>query len=127
MSSPTPEQDNIERIKFHNLSMVKLTRGIAGDATELIGNTPLVRLNRINEGAVAEIVAKVEAFNPVHSVKDRIGAAMIVDAEDSGVLKAGSVIVEPTSAVGSVRAVPSAPGVPLGRLSGENALTRDRN
>ncbi len=70
---------------------------IASNVTELIGNTPLVRLNRIAAGAKAEIVAKLEFFNPAHSVKDRIGAAMIEAAERDGRLKAGMTIVEPTS------------------------------
>ena len=86
-----------EKVKFKTLELVKLTRGIARDSTELIGNTPLVRLNRITEGAHAEVVAKLESFNPIHSVKDRIGAAMIVAGEQLGVIKKGTVLVEPTS------------------------------
>ena len=62
-----------------------------------VGNTPLVRLNRVTEGAKAAVYAKLEARNPAYSVKDRIGVAMIQDAEERGVLKPGSVIVEPTS------------------------------
>jgi cysteine synthase A len=63
----------------------------------LIGNTPLVRLNRTAEDAKAEIVLKLEYFNPAHSVKDRIGFSMIDAAEKSGALKPGQTIVEPTS------------------------------
>jgi cysteine synthase A len=70
---------------------------IASNVTELIGNTPLVRLNRVTEGLTSEIVAKLEFYNPAHSVKDRIGYAMIDAAERSGILSAGRVIVEPTS------------------------------
>jgi cysteine synthase A len=70
---------------------------IANNVTELIGNTPLVRLNRIAEGAVGEVVVKLESFNPAHSVKDRIGVAMIDAAEKAGKLKPGVTIVEPTS------------------------------
>ncbi|MEI8011366.1 MAG: cysteine synthase A [Candidatus Omnitrophota bacterium] len=67
------------------------------DITKTIGRTPLVRLNRITENAGAEVYAKVESFNPLSSVKDRIGLAMIEDAEKRGVLKKDSVIIEPTS------------------------------
>jgi len=70
---------------------------IASDITELIGNTPLVRLNRLASGTRAELVAKLEFFNPAHSVKDRIGFAMIAAAEKNGDLGPGRTIVEPTS------------------------------
>jgi cysteine synthase A len=70
---------------------------IANDVTELVGNTPLVRLNQVTAGLGAEIVAKLEFYNPAHSVKDRIGLAMIEAAERAGDLRPGRVIVEPTS------------------------------
>ena len=70
---------------------------IASDVTELVGNTPLVRLNRIAEGASAELVAKLEFYNPAHSVKDRIGVSMIDAAEKAGMIKADTIILEPTS------------------------------
>jgi len=69
---------------------------IAGNILETIGNTPLVRINKMNRGQ-AEVLAKVESFNPGSSVKDRIGVAMILDAERRGVLKRGATIIEPTS------------------------------
>ena len=70
---------------------------IFADITKTIGKTPLVRLNRINKGLNAEIILKIESFNPLSSVKDRIGAAMIEAAEKSGLLKKDTVVIEPTS------------------------------
>lgn len=70
---------------------------IANDVTALIGNTPLVRIRRLAEGAVADVVAKLEFYNPAHSVKDRIGLSMIEAAEQAGLIKPDTIIVEPTS------------------------------
>ncbi len=70
---------------------------IYSDITKTIGNTPLVELNHIAEGLQATVLAKIESFNPLSSVKDRIGVAMIEDAEKKGVLKKGTTIIEPTS------------------------------
>ena len=70
---------------------------IAENITELIGNTPLVRLQRITQGCAAEVVVKLEFFNPAHSVKDRIALAMIEAAERAGVITEDTLIVEPTS------------------------------
>jgi cysteine synthase A len=70
---------------------------IANDVTELIGNTPLVRIRRMAKDAVAEVVAKLEFYNPAHSVKDRIGLSMIEAAEAAGKIKPDTIIVEPTS------------------------------
>jgi len=70
---------------------------IYDDITKTIGHTPLVRLNRLTEGCRAQVVAKVESFNPLSSVKDRIGVSMLDDAEKRGLLKKDSVIIEPTS------------------------------
>ena len=87
----------VEKLRYKTIEIPKLTRGIARDSSELIGNTPLVRLNRITKGVRAEVVAKLESFNPIASVKDRIGVAMIVDAEEKGLIKKDTVIIEPTS------------------------------
>ena len=70
---------------------------IAQDITALVGNTPLVRINRITDGAPATVAAKLEFFNPAHSVKDRIGVAMIDAAQEAGLIGPDTVIVEPTS------------------------------
>jgi cysteine synthase len=70
---------------------------IANDVTDLVGNTPLVRIRRLTEGCVAEVVAKLEFYNPAHSVKDRIGVAMIEAAEAAGKIGPDTIILEPTS------------------------------
>jgi len=70
---------------------------IAQDVTELIGNTPLVRMRRVTEGAKAEVLAKLEYYNPAHSVKDRIGFAMIEAAEKADLIKSDTIILEATS------------------------------
>src|SRR5271170_8495891 len=73
------------------------TVSIAEDVTQLIGRTPLVRLNRVTDGAGADVVAKLESFNPANSVKDRIGVAMIDAAQQAGLIKPDTIILEPTS------------------------------
>ncbi|MEK7699739.1 MAG: cysteine synthase A [Planctomycetota bacterium] len=70
---------------------------IYDDITKTIGNTPLVRLNNITRGLESTVVAKMESFNPMSSVKDRIGLSMITAAEKSGLLKKDTIIIEPTS------------------------------
>ena len=70
---------------------------IYADITKTMGNTPLVRLNRLTKGEDAQVADKMESFNPLSSVKDRIGVSMIEDAEQRGLIEEGAVIVEPTS------------------------------
>jgi cysteine synthase A len=70
---------------------------IANDVTELIGHTPLVRIRRLSAGAAGDLVAKLEFYNPAHSVKDRIGLSMIEAAEQAGLIHADTILVEPTS------------------------------
>jgi len=71
--------------------------GIAQDITQLVGNTPLVRLRRLTEHVDAQVVAKLESFNPAHSVKDRIGVAMLDAAEEAQLIEPDTIILEPTS------------------------------
>ncbi len=70
---------------------------IANNVTNLIGNTPLVRINRLSAGCPGEVIAKLEFYNPAHSVKDRIGLSMIEAAEKAGMIKPDTIILEPTS------------------------------
>ncbi len=80
------------------MATAERTRGrIYDDITQYIGNTPLIRLRRVTHGCVAEVAAKLENFNPLWSVKDRIGVAMIDDAERAGKITMDTLIVEPTS------------------------------
>jgi cysteine synthase A len=93
----TNNAPKVEKLNYKGIEIPKLTRGIARDSTELVGNTPLVRLNRITSGLKARVVAKLESFNPLSSIKDRIGVAMIATAEEKGLIKKDTVIIEPTS------------------------------
>ncbi|HTU24893.1 MAG TPA: cysteine synthase A [Pirellulales bacterium] len=79
------------------MATASLPKGVRHDITRCIGNTPLVKLNRLTSGCVATVVAKLENFNPLWSVKDRIGRAMIDAAERDGKINADTVIIEPTS------------------------------
>ncbi len=79
------------------VNVPELKRGVLESVVDAIGNTPIIRLNNLTEELDAEIDVKVESFNPTGSVKDRIAVAMIEDAEEKGLLKEGSTIIEPTS------------------------------
>ncbi len=79
------------------VNIPKLKRGVLDSITDAIGNTPIVRLNNLTEDLEAEVDVKIESFNPTGSVKDRVAVAMIEDAEEKGLLKQGSTIIEPTS------------------------------
>ena len=91
----TPSTKITTRSKF---SSTKLNENIADNILELIGSTPLVKLTKLSEGCEAEIVCKMESFNPANSVKDRIALSMITEAEKRGDISPGkTVLVEPTS------------------------------
>lgn len=79
------------------VNIPNLKRPIAKDITETIGNTPLVKLNRLTEGLEAEVLVKIESFNPAGSVKDRVGVSLIESAEKEGLIDKDTVIIEPTS------------------------------
>jgi cysteine synthase A len=93
---PVVDNDRVAR-PFRRTPLKGLAMPIYDDVTKLIGNTPLVRLNKITDGAEATVAAKLEFYNPANSVKDRIGVAIVDAAEESGDLKPGGTIVEATS------------------------------
>ena len=89
---------------------------IAEDITQLVGNTPLVRLRRLTEGVGAQVVGKLESFNPAHSVKDRIGVAMIDAAEKAGLIGPETIILEPTSGNTGIALAMVCAAVAIGRV-----------
>ena len=106
-----------------------MTARIANDVTDLVGNTPLVRIRRLFDDAPAEVVAKLEFFNPAHSVKDRIGVSMIDAAQEAGLIGPDTVVVEPTSGntgialamVCAARGIPCVLTTPTIHLQGSRA------
>jgi cysteine synthase A len=100
---------------------------IADDITDLVGNTPLVRINRMAEGLPARVVAKLEFFNPAHSVKDRIGVAMIDAAQEEGLIGSDTIVVEPTSGNTGIALamVCAARGIPI-VLTMPETMSRER-
>ena len=110
----------------------ELTRGIANDITETIGNTPLVRLNKLTAGSKAEVVVKLESFNPLSSVKDRIGVAMIEAGEEAGVINKDTILIEPTSGNTGIalgfcpRGSARAPGRAIAPAAGSDGPARRR-
>jgi len=86
-----------QELNYKGLKIPLLNRGIAQNITELIGNTPLVRLGRIDKATGAQLAAKLEFFNPLGSIKDRIGVAMILSAEEQGLIGKDTVVIESTS------------------------------
>ncbi len=100
---------------------------IADDITALVGNTPLVRINRMAEGLPARVVAKLEFFNPAHSVKDRIGVAMIDAAQEEGLIGPDTIVVEPTSGNTGIALamVCAARGIPI-VLTMPETMSRER-
>lgn len=79
------------------VNIPELKRGILNNVTEAIGNTPIIRLNKLTEGLEAEVDVKMESLNPAGSIKDRVGVSLIEDGEEKGLLNENSIIIEPTS------------------------------
>jgi cysteine synthase A len=91
------KNQKMNKLKYKSIELPIITRGIANSIIETIGNTPLVKLNRVTGGTNGDVVAKLESFNPINSVKDRLGVALILDAEEKGLINKNTTIIEPTS------------------------------